>query len=137
MEWMLMPLKRYAEFEGRSRRMEYWMFTLGYWILVTLWVVLSFIVGALIGGREGDDFAVGMMLIGIVVIVLGLFVPSLAVSIRRLHDQGKSGWLYLVSFIPYIGGIILLVLMCIAGDEGENEYGPDPKNPGYDEDVFA
>ena len=78
-----------------------------------------------------------MMLIGIVVIVLGLFVPSLAVSIRRLHDQGKSGWLYLVSFIPYIGGIILLVLMCIAGDEGENEYGPDPKNPGYDEDVFA
>ena len=55
MEWMLMPLRRYAEFDGRSRRMEYWMFTLGYWILVTLWVVLSFIVGALIGGREGDD----------------------------------------------------------------------------------
>lgn len=137
MEWMLMPLKRYAEFDGRSRRMEYWMFTLGYWIVLTIWVVLSFLVGALIGGREGDDFAVGMMLIGIVVIVLGLFIPSLAVSIRRLHDQGKSGWFYLISFIPYVGGIILLVLMCIAGDEGENEYGPDPKMPGYDEDVFA
>ena len=137
MEWMLMPLKRYAEFDGRSRRMEYWMFTLGYWIVLTIWVVLSFLVGALIGGREGDDFAVGMMLIGIVVIVLGLFIPSLAVSIRRLHDQGKSGWFYLISFIPYVGGIILLVLMCIAGDEGENEYGPDPKLPGYDEDVFA
>ena len=137
MEWMLMPLKRYAEFDGRSRRMEYWMFTLGYWIVLTIWVVLSFLVGALIRGREGDDFAVGMMLIGIVVIVLGLFIPSLAVSIRRLHDQGKSGWFYLISFIPYVGGIILLVLMCIAGDEGENEYGPDPKLPGYDEDVFA
>ncbi len=137
MEWMIMPYKRYADFEGRSRRMEYWMFTLFYVI------VAAILAGLMIAGiprPEVDEFgtvtgnqepgvlfwlAVGLL----TVFVLGSIVPSIAVAVRRLHDQDKSGWLYLLSFIPYIGGLILLVLMFLPGTTGPNQYGEDPKDP--------
>jgi uncharacterized membrane protein YhaH (DUF805 family) len=60
---------------------------------------------------------------------LALFIPGLAVAVRRLHDIGKSGWMILVALIPLIGGIWLLILLVKEGDSGSNEYGPDPKNP--------
>lgn len=130
MEYMIMPLKRFADFQGRSRRKEYWMFQLG--------IILAYIVAAVFIGIVGAAFgetASGIVMLPLFLVVLGIFVPALAVTVRRLHDQDKSGWWILINFIPF-GGIVLLVFMCLEGTQGPNQYGPDPKNP-YDEEVFA
>jgi uncharacterized membrane protein YhaH (DUF805 family) len=141
MEWMLMPYRRYADFSGRSRRKEYWMF-----VLFTTLVMLAG--GALIamGGVFDLDPATGapqfnaLAWIGFAIIgIFGLasFIPTLAVVVRRLHDQDKSGWFILLQFIPYVGGIIIFVLMCLDGTRGENRFGPDPKGVQNLGDVFA
>ncbi len=127
MEWMLMPLKRYFDFEGRSRRKEYWMFTLLY-ALVMLVPLTMLIVGIVTSG-DSDSMplmaSLGLSLMGLIML-LGL-IPSLAVQVRRFHDQDKSGWLALLNLIPSIGGLIVLVFMCLEGTRGPNQYGPDPK----------
>ncbi|WP_298488810.1 DUF805 domain-containing protein [uncultured Maribacter sp.] len=110
MEWFTMVLKKYAEFKGRSRRKEYWMF---YLFSTIISVVLS-IVDASVLGLEG--FGINTLY------SLGVFVPTIAVGVRRMHDVGKSGWFLLIPFYN-------LYLLCTNGDEGTNEYGPDPKNP--------
>lgn len=124
---MLMPLKRYFDFEGRSRRKEYWMFTLFYALLMIAALVVVGI-GAASSGESGELNAVGMLglsLLGLIVLIC--FIPSIAVQVRRFHDQDKSGWFVLLNLIPSIGGIIVLVFMCLEGTRGENRYGPDPK----------
>ena len=118
MEWMLMPLKRYADFSGRSRRKEYWMFY--------LMIILVYIVLALIGSALGEQ--VTAILIGI--FALGIIIPAIAVQVRRFHDQDKSGWFVLLGLIPFVGGLIVLVFMCLEGTRGPNQYGPDPKGAG-------
>ena len=147
MEWMLMPLRRYAEFSGRSRRKEYWMFSL---MLMIVYSVLAglMISGGLIGAMDGvNDPELGPTFwlgVGLAVLVsLAIIVPSVAVTIRRLHDRDMSGWWYLgiiiLGSIPYVGALVnigFLVLMCLPGTPGPNRFGDDPKNPvGYD--VFA
>lgn len=129
MEWMLLPYKRYAEFSGRSRRKEYWMFTLFY---AAVFLVLMF--AALFSSFPIPEDApqeigtTGTILFALLAIfALGSFIPALAVQIRRFHDQDKSGWYFLLNFIPYIGGFVVLVFMCFEGTRGENSYGPDPK----------
>lgn len=127
MEWMLMPLKRYADFSGRSRRKEYWMFIL---FQILLLIIPA---GLLISGMPGGDMTgemsttgmIGAGLIGL--ILLALLVPSIAVSVRRFHDQDKSGWFYLLNFIPYIGGLIVFIFMLLEGTRGPNRFGADPK----------
>lgn len=131
MEWMILPYRRYAEFTGRSRRKEYWMFVL-FQVLVSLAIGILF-------GRSSYMMGGGMMagmttLQGPGGIVQNLFllvslIPGLAVSVRRLHDQDRSGWLLLLLFIPFLGAFALLVLMCLEGTRGPNRFGPDPKNP--------
>lgn len=123
MEWMLMPLKRYADFSGRSRRKEYWMFTLGTVILNVIYYILL----AVTGGFSGEGNAIsGLVAIVFLVIFLGLLIPAIAVGVRRLHDQDKSGWFMLLGIVP-IANIVLLVFMCMEGTRGPNQYGPDPK----------
>ena len=143
MEWMILPLKRYADFEGRSRRKEYWMFTLG---ILALYVVLAafFFVAADAARDRPSSAGIGMSVVIVVgigaIVVLGLFLPWIAVQVRRLHDQDKSGWFILLGFIPYIGGLIMLVFMCIDGTPGQNRFGDDPKGRGdYDryETIFG
>lgn len=129
MEWMLMPLKRYADFSGRSRRKEYWMFVLGIFIAA---IVLSIVEGILglsrmVGGVYGPLTTI---------LFLGVIIPSIAVQVRRFHDQDKSGWFVLLALIPFIGGLAVLVFMCLEGTKGPNRFGPDPKNPANAE-VFA
>jgi uncharacterized membrane protein YhaH (DUF805 family) len=125
MEWMLLPLKRYADFEGRSQRKEYWMFMLGY---VLAAIVLGFLVVIV--------RPVGLGLLGL--LGLAIIVPSIAVQVRRFHDQDKSGWFVLLGFIPYIGWLIVVVFMCIEGTSGPNRFGADPKGGGEAlHDVFA
>ena len=118
---MFEALKRYAEFSGRSRRQEYWLFVL-------LSVILNLIATVL------DVTVFSSMLIeaemGIVsaVVVLALLVPSLSVQVRRLHDTNRSGWWILLVFLPIVGGLVLLVFNCLDGTPGENRFGSDPKH---------
>jgi len=123
MEWMLMPLKRYADFQGRSRRKEYWMFQLGIVLVYVAFAVLSAILGA-VAGETGTMIAS----IPLLLLLLGILVPALAVTVRRFHDQDKSGWMALLGLIPFVGGIIVLVFMCLEGTKGPNQFGPDPKD---------
>lgn len=127
MEWMLMPLRRYADFNGRSRRKEYWMFTLGIFLA---YIVLGLLTAIL--------YAIGLQMIGFALfglLVLAILIPSIAVQVRRFHDQDKSGWFVLLAFIPYVGGLIVLVFMCLEGTRGDNRFGPDPL--ANQADVFA
>ena len=122
MNWYLAVLKNYAGFSGRARRKEYWMFTLFYIIFAIAAAVLDNVLGLAI---ENVGYGPIYLLYALVTLI-----PSIAVSIRRLHDTGKSGWYLLMGLIPCVGGIILLVFMVNAGDSGNNEYGADPKAYG-------
>ncbi|MET9319658.1 DUF805 domain-containing protein [Streptomyces sp. NPDC003038] len=106
-------LKKYADFSGRARRQEFWMFFL---CNLAVTVVLAIIDAAL---------GTGFLIVGLY--GLATFIPNLALAVRRLHDQGKSGWWYFVSLVPFVGFIWILVLMATAGQQQPNEYGPDPK----------
>jgi uncharacterized membrane protein YhaH (DUF805 family) len=129
MEWMTMPLRRYAEFSGRSRRKEYWMFTL---LLVIVNIIISVIEGVL--GLTGTIGTYGPLTL---VVFLAILVPSIAVGVRRLHDTGRSGWWILIGLIPIIGAIVLLIFFVLEGTKGPNEYGPDPKVSGAGEAAAA
>lgn len=113
MEWYLKALRQYADFEGRARRKEYWMFTL----FNLIFAILAMVIGGLL--ETGAVFYF--------IYVLATLIPNLSVSVRRLHDVGKSGWMYLVAIIPLVGFIWLLVLFVTDSQPGDNEYGPNPK----------
>lgn len=143
MEWMLMPYRRYFDFSGRSRRKEYWMFTLLAAIVAVVLFALMFSGGfpaqefdaeTGVAATPGVMFWIGATGLGI--FWLATIIPSIAVQVRRFHDQDRSGWMVLLAFIPYVGGIIVLVFMCLEGTRGPNRYGPDPKDP-LNADVFA
>ena len=118
MEWATLPLKRYAEFTGRSRRKEYWTFFL-------LVLVSSFVIGTIEGmlGLSGMIGSYGPLSW---LFMLAVLVPSIAVGIRRLHDIGKTGWLILLGLIPFVGFLILIYFFVQESQPGPNEYGPDP-----------
>jgi uncharacterized membrane protein YhaH (DUF805 family) len=119
MNWYLKVLKQYAVFSGRARRKEYWMFTLFNIIFAIVAIVLDNVFGTVVeGGVYGLFYCLYL---------LAVFIPGLAVFVRRMHDIGKSGWCFLIGIIPLIGGIWLIVLCAKAGDVGENQYGSDPK----------
>lgn len=138
MEWMVMPLKRYADFSGRSRRKEYWMF-----VLLQLIIIFGIsIVGVVFGGFSpemsgGMPVGGGLMLGLFSLYFLAIIIPSIAVQVRRFHDQDKSGWFVLLNFIPYIGGLIVLVFMCLDGTRGKNRFGEDPKARGTSGEAFS
>ena len=122
MEWYLKVMRdNYANFNGRARRKEYWMFTLFFLLFALL---AGFVIGIL--SAVGETVAMIVIILA-VVWYLAHLVPSLAVTVRRLHDTGKSGWFYLLAFIPYIGGLIIFIFTVIEGDKGDNKYGLDPK----------
>ncbi|SNS46807.1 Uncharacterized membrane protein YhaH, DUF805 family [Sphingomonas laterariae] len=134
MEWMLLPLKRYAQFSGRSRRKEYWMFVLLVFIIYVIAMFLDSMLGFGTTSRYADlsdtSAAVGFNSQGGIltaIAMLALFLPSLAVGVRRLHDTDRSGWWILIGLVPIIGTIVLLVFYCTDGTKGPNRFGPDPK----------
>jgi len=128
MDWMLMPVKRYADFSGRSRRKEYWMFILGFVIAMVVASIVEGILGmsGMVGGAYGPLT---------LLLILGLFIPALACQVRRFHDQDKSGWFVLLGLIPLLGGLIVLVFMCLEGTKGPNRFGEAPK--GNTAETFA
>lgn len=108
---------KYATFSGRSARSEYW-----WWVLFTIIVslVLGFVDAALFGARMGQVGIIGG------IYSLATLIPSLAVSVRRLHDIAKSGWWLLIAFIPLIGAIVLIYWFVQRGTVGQNNFGQDP-----------
>ena len=113
MYWYLEVLKNYAVFSGRAKRTEYWMFFL-----------FNFIIAFGIGFVEGILGGPGVigLLYGLLVLI-----PGIAVSVRRLHDTGRSGLWLLISFVPLVGIIVLLVFMVQDSVPGQNQYGMNPK----------
>jgi len=108
-------------FKGRALRSEYWYFVL-FCCLVNLAMELS------IGILADEMLRNGLGILGLIYILFSLVIifPNLSVTIRRLHDSGRSGWWVLIAFVPILGALCLLYWMVIKGDEGENRYGPNP-----------
>jgi uncharacterized membrane protein YhaH (DUF805 family) len=119
MKWYLKALVNYAGFSGRSRRSEYWFFALFNFIFSIVAMILDMSLGLTFGALNYGIFYL--------LFSLAMFIPALAVLVRRLHDVGKSGWMFLIALIPIVGAIWLLVLLCTDSDPGDNEYGPNPK----------
>jgi uncharacterized membrane protein YhaH (DUF805 family) len=118
MSWFLKAVKNYAGFSGRSQRSEYWFFILFYFIIT---LVLVYVDGS-VGGLDQGYVGLFSGIFG-----LAMFIPSIAVSIRRLHDTDKTGWWILINFVPLIGGLIFLVFTVMDSTPGNNQYGPNPK----------
>ena len=127
MEWYLKVINSYFDFNGRSRRMEYWMFVLINSIISVFCILLDSMLGTV------WSIGYGPIYIGY---GLAVFVPGLAVAIRRLHDIGKSGWYYLLFIIPIIGPIWLIIIFVTEGEQGDNKYGPNPKNDNFENRDF-
>ena len=106
-------LGNYANFDGRARRSEYWWFFLFVNVLLAALIFVSMLVSELL-----------FVILGL--FVLALLLPSLAVTARRLHDTNRSAWWILVNIIPYVGGLVLVVLCALSGTSGPNRYGPEP-----------
>ena len=119
MSWYLKVLKNYVNFNGRARRKEYWMFVLFNMIFSYAFTFLDMSMGLLSPGTGIGVFSMLYM--------FALILPSLAVSVRRLHDVGKSGWMLLLMLIPVIGWIWIFILSVSEGESVENKYGLDPK----------
>jgi uncharacterized membrane protein YhaH (DUF805 family) len=124
MAWYLLAWQRATDFSGRSRRKEYWYFHL---VNAVVMIFLGLFAVAFSDQNKPALIAFGLMFTYAFVV----FVPSIAVTIRRLHDIGKSGWWYCIAFVPFIGGLILLVLTLLDSEPDRNEYGPNPKVPGH------
>lgn len=116
--------KNYTNFQGRSRRAEYWWPMLMYVIVYVAFLIISGI-----GSAMGDLGVILIAIAGLAYVVFGIaiIVPMFAVTFRRLHDTDKSAWWMLISFIPLVGGIVLLIFTVMEGTKGTNKYGPDPK----------
>jgi uncharacterized membrane protein YhaH (DUF805 family) len=119
MSWYLAVLKKYAVFSGRARRKEYWFFVLFNFLISIALIFVDSAIGSL-DANSGFGILSGIY-------SLGVLIPSLAVTVRRLHDTDRTGWWFLIAFIPLIGVIVLLVFMFLDGTPGNNSYGADPK----------
>lgn len=113
MNWYLTVIKEhYADFKGRARRKEFWMFMLINWVIsMVLAIIGSLIHFTLLGS----------------IYSLAVLVPTLGVGVRRLHDMGKSGWWYLIALVPIVGAIYLIYLWCQDSQAEANEWGANPK----------
>lgn len=113
-------LKKYAKFEGRANRPQYWYFVLTEFLAFFILELLCVI-----------PFVNIIAILALLVLLLGLIVPALAVAVRRLHDTNRSGWWLLLYFVPIVGAIVLLVFMCLEGTKGANKYGDEPVVENY------
>ncbi|MEW6384213.1 DUF805 domain-containing protein [Stenotrophomonas hibiscicola] len=123
MQEMILPLKRYAQFEGRANRREYWMFQL--FLLIVSTVLMVPLIAGLV--MQSDMLGIASIIL-FVVFWLATFVPVIAVTVRRLHDCNQSGWMYLLAFVPF-GGLVIFVFALLPGTPRQNVYGPVPAGP--------
>lgn len=130
MDWYLLVWRKYADFDGRARRTEYWMFAL-FNVLILFGLIAVVGVGYVIA----RPLAI-LLGIPVVLYMLAVIVPSLAVAVRRFHDSGKSGWwlllffvLGLIPIVNFVTGIVQIVILCLDSEPGTNRFGPNPKFP--------
>ncbi len=119
MSWYLEVLKKYAVFNGRARRKEYWFFFL-FSIIITIVLSIIDVAAGSFDAKTGLGLFTGIY-------TLAILIPSGAVSVRRLHDTDRSGWWLLISLIPIIGGLVILVFVVLDSDPAENRYGANAK----------
>jgi uncharacterized membrane protein YhaH (DUF805 family) len=120
MKWFLEVLtKKYATFEGRARRKEYWYFILFYCIALVALAIVD-----VLAGTYSEEAELGLFS---ALFVLATLIPMIAVTVRRLHDTDRSGWWVLISFIPLIGSLVLLVFAVLDSTPGANRFGANPK----------
>jgi uncharacterized membrane protein YhaH (DUF805 family) len=135
MDWYLKVLRNYVTFTGRARRKEFWMFTLFHFLFLFLLIFLliystdNFFNDDYYSESEEPNLIIALLLI---FYVLGTFLPSVAVTVRRLHDIGKSGFWYFISLVPYIGSFVLLILTCMDSQPRPNQWGENLKGIGND-----
>jgi len=123
MNWFLKAVSSYAAFSGRARRSEYWYF----YLFFMVFYVAALVVDVAVGSWSADAGA------GLVSTLFSfvLLLPGLAVTVRRLHDTGRSGWWVLLYFVPIVGLVVMLVFLCTDSQPGDNAYGPNPKDQGW------
>ncbi|SDS17387.1 Uncharacterized membrane protein YhaH, DUF805 family [Friedmanniella luteola] len=124
--------QKYARFDGRASRSEYWWFVLATTIL-SLILYIPFVAVAASAESGSDDVPAGAVVLGIiaVLVLLAVVVPSIAVTVRRLHDAGFSGWLYLVNLVPYVGSLVILILTILPSKPEGARYDRRPAGPAY------
>ncbi|MBR5721975.1 MAG: DUF805 domain-containing protein [Clostridia bacterium] len=129
--------KKYAKFSGRSRRKEYWLAGIMNAIIIFIFEIISSFVltPALMEAityERMPNLGIGAIILAIIMVVYGLviFIPSLALLVRRFHDTGKSGAAILLYLIPIVGGLIVFIFTCMDSSYGPNKYGPNPKGIG-------
>lgn len=135
MKWFFRGLKKYGIFQGRASRKEFWMFMLVYIIIYIMFMLSMMITG--VEQQQNDKTYMmettklstfhSLLTTLYPIFVFGTLLPALAIIVRRLHDTGRSGWWFFISFIAFVGGTVLLVFLLLDGDEQENQYGPNPK----------
>jgi uncharacterized membrane protein YhaH (DUF805 family) len=123
LSWFIEALRKYAVFGGRSRRKEYWFFVLFVVVISTVLTIVDGLIGAY-------DRSTGVGLLS-AIFSLAILIPSISVSVRRLHDIDRTGWWVLISLVPLVGWIVLLVFHVQGGTPGTNRYGPNPKSTDY------
>jgi uncharacterized membrane protein YhaH (DUF805 family) len=126
MSLMFQPFKKFADFQGRARRSEYWLFSLFCFGVGVVIGILRVATGGLESLESGRMDPLGIVNL---LFSLAVLVPSLAVGFRRLHDTDRSAWWILIGLIPLIGWITLIVFYLLPGTTGPNRFGPDPKSP--------
>jgi uncharacterized membrane protein YhaH (DUF805 family) len=119
MNWYIEAVKKYSVFTGRARRKEYWYFTLFNIVIIIPLTLIDMMTGTFSNEANMGLFSG--------VFILAILIPSIAVSIRRLHDTNRTGWWMLISFIPILGPIVLLIFLVQDSQIGDNRYGPNPK----------
>ncbi len=124
---------KYATFSGRASRAEYWWWTLFTFLVVLVLGIPAAVVGTLTSadGGETPGAPAVPLLVAIFLFYLAVLVPTLAVTVRRLHDAGNSGWLVLLGLIPWVGGLILLVFAVMPASPNGARYDPVPLAYGY------
>lgn len=122
MIWYFAAFANYANFSGRARRKEYWFFA-----LFNILVALGLLAGMMAVSVAASASFASMWAILYGVYFVATIIPSLSVTVRRLHDTGRSGWWYFIGLVPVIGAFIVLWFTCEDSQRGDNEYGPSPK----------
>lgn len=115
--------KNYANFQGRSRRAEYWW---PFLFIFLVGIVAQVLAGVFVAMGDAGAMIGGLVMIVYFLFALAILIPSIAVGVRRLHDKNMTGWLMLIAIIPF-GGLVLLIFFCLEGTQGPNKFGPDPK----------
>lgn len=129
---MVLPLRRYATFAGRSRRKEFWLYGAALIVAAVLAVFLDlmFMFSDIVVVRRGEMTSIHYVPhtpLFLLTLILVTLIPTLAVNVRRLHDIGRSGWWLLAALVPLVGWVVLFVFDCLDGTVGANRFGPDPK----------